>query len=918
MRFRALHAEFENAGWKDRRELADFVARARDASTADVARLIPLLLPTSRISTARRNARLQAFVELSAGHDGAKLFGQLLEAAVEGDAVLRRVVRPALVSWCDARGLARLAVLLRHPDPGMRRYAADIALAVGGGGRALDALSAAFKEGPVPRAEAIEVAVGVAGAAALRLVAPLVTAGSPPERAAACAHLGTLTSARRKALEALSPALQDTHLRVVQAAVTAYGRLAPRAEFFSLVREYFDREGDARVREAVVRSLAAFPDPETVAEIAEIFRGASPLVRTACVETAGAMGRNDVLPFLEEALGDGDLGVRNAALGVVVDLVAQGELDTDRMLLWLLRSSDLNVKRQAIEVVHQVGEPLRDLCPRLLKMLRDEDWWVRERAVETLVEIAGDELTRHILKYLRDPSDVIRRYAVEVLARIADPTSIAALITTLETDDDWWVRERAIECFAAIGDPSVVPELVAVVEQAPALLRTAIPVLGTLAHPAAVPLLSQTLADPEPDLRLLAIEALAEVGDTGAAEAIEPLLQDPDHRVRAAADQTLIRWKSEARTDGSRVAGQLSGLELLLWRMTAQGGDDLFLISEERPFMKHLGRMTPLHDRKLGRDVVEEALRRVMTPVQRETLEERGDVDFSVEVKSRGLRFRANVLQQRTGLAAVFRRVSNEIHDFGQLGLPESIRSLCKLPQGLVLIGGPTGSGKSTTLAAMIDHVNRTSTKHIVTIEDPIEVVHENHLSLITQREVGSHTHSFSAALKSVLREDPDVILVGEIRDLTTISFAVQAAETGHLVLGTVHTVSADATVDRLIDAFPVRQQAQIRTMLSQNLSGVVCQQLVRKTGGRGRVAAVEVMLVNDAVANLIRRGQCYQIPSVITTHRHVGMQSMDEELMRLVLQGDVEGGEAYVKAADKKAFQTFLENLEGGADAAH
>ena len=231
--------------------------------------------------------------------------------------------------------------------------------------------------------------------------------------------------------------------------------------------------------------------------------------------------------------------------------------------------------------------------------------------------------------------------------------------------------------------------------------------------------------------------------------------------------------------------------------------------------------------------------------------------------------------------------------------------------QGLVLIGGPTGSGKSTTLAALIDYINRNHSKHIITLEDPIEVIHTPRKSLINQREIGQHTPTFAAALRATLREDPDVILVGEMRDLETISFAITAAETGHLVFGTVHTASADATVDRIINMFPFAQQPQVRSILASSLRAVCCQHLLPAKEGGGRVVAAEVMINTDAVANLVRKGKTYQIPTVVAMGRDQGMQSMDNELIRLVKKDLVDVDDAYMKAVNKKEFEAIVQGRD-------
>jgi twitching motility protein PilT len=502
--------------------------------------------------------------------------------------------------------------------------------------------------------------------------------------------------------------------------------------------------------------------------------------------------------------------------------------------------------------------------------------------------------------------------------RVKDPRALGALVRTASEDKDWWVRERAVECMAEIGDARVVPHIVKLAEEDKSLLFVAIQALGKLKHGDGLRLLCRAVRHEDAEYRLEALASLAMVNDASADPYVRPLLEDTDARVRLEATQLLSSWEGRAVSGGGAdVVERLTGLERLLWRMTQKSGDDLFIISGRPPHMKTMNQVLPLSDRALTPEQVEATLSAVMTPLQIRAIQEGRDVDFSMEVKSQGLRFRVNVFQQLTGWTGVFRRIVNEIHNFDELGLPPLVKTLADLPHGLVLIGGPTGSGKSTTLAAMIDHLNRFYGRHIITIEDPIEVAHGNKRSIVTQREVGSHTTHFGAALRSTLREDPDVILVGEMRDLDTIGFAVSAAETGHLVLGTVHTVSADTAVDRLIDAFPPRQHQQVRAMISQTLRAVVCQQLLRRRDGRGRVPAVEILLNTDAVANIIRRGQCFQLPSVVATSREMGMQSMDLELMRLCRAGLVDAEEAYVKSVSKKEFEAFLSELRAAEQAA-
>ena len=290
-------------------------------------------------------------------------------------------------------------------------------------------------------------------------------------------------------------------------------------------------------------------------------------------------------------------------------------------------------------------------------------------------------------------------------------------------------------------------------------------------------------------------------------------------------------------------------------------------------------------------------------------------MDTSYESRNEHYRFRVNVYQQHGGVNVVFRVIADEIFPFEKLALPDSVLEFTEYESGLVLIAGPSASGKSTTLTTLIDHINREHAQHIITLEDPIEFVHsKDRLALVNQREIGTHARDYLTALRGVLREDPDVILVGELRDKETIGFAVTAAETGHLVFGTLHTISAAATIDRILDAFPAHQQPQIRVMIAESLRGVLCQQLLPRADGEGRVLAVELMLNNHAIANMIRNGKTHQIPGSITTSYELGMRLMDREMLGLASKGVIAPEEAYAKATDKKLFAHFFEE-EGEGD---
>ncbi|HEX6537097.1 MAG TPA: type IV pilus twitching motility protein PilT [Gemmatimonadaceae bacterium] len=365
--------------------------------------------------------------------------------------------------------------------------------------------------------------------------------------------------------------------------------------------------------------------------------------------------------------------------------------------------------------------------------------------------------------------------------------------------------------------------------------------------------------------------------------------------------------RAEIRVGDDRaLAERHAEMDYLLEEMVKRSASDLHLRVSEPPILRTHGEMVRIEGRgPLDNDGLEGMLRSIMPDRNRAEYAELNDTDFAYEIAGVA-RFRCNALRDRKGAAAVFRVIPAKVVTVEELGLSEEVQRLCHLPRGLVLVTGPTGSGKSTTLCSMIDLVNRTRRDHVITIEDPIEFVHENKSCVITQRQVGVHTSSFKHALRAALREDPDIILVGELRDLETVSIAIETAETGHLVFGTLHTTSAVSTIDRLIDQFPADRQDQIRVMLSESLKGVISQVLCKKVGG-GRVAAREVLLSIPAISNLIREGKTFQIPSILQTSKRLGMVMLNDALIELVDEGLVEPKEAYLKASDKAAFTALL-----------
>ncbi len=340
--------------------------------------------------------------------------------------------------------------------------------------------------------------------------------------------------------------------------------------------------------------------------------------------------------------------------------------------------------------------------------------------------------------------------------------------------------------------------------------------------------------------------------------------------------------------------------------MLEQGASDLHLSTGNQPMVRVHGELIRIDTPPLENDDLKALVYEIAPEVKIKQFEETGDVDFGYEFPGMA-RFRSNFLNQKNGIAAVFRQIPSKVLTCEELGLPPVLKRFSMLKKGMILVTGPTGSGKSTTLAAMVDYANLHRKDHIITVEDPIEFVHRSQQCLVNQREVGLHTKSFAAALRGALREDPDIILVGEMRDLETIELAMTAAATGHLVFGTLHTSSAAKTVDRIIDVFPTNQQNQVRATLSESLKGVVAQNLFKRIDKAGRCAALEILVCDSPISNLVREGKTHQIPGMMQVGKKKGNQPLDDAIMEHLRAARISPEEAYEKSIDKKKFRPLL-----------
>ena len=915
---RELVREFRAAPWSSPTDVADFVQRTEGAPTESLVAMLQVLVDRRAAGEGRpHQLRCVVFGRVLEATPDREVFIPLLKALRTADEVAGTAFVTLAPKINNVSGHRDLVQLFRANSPQVRQWAMQITTRVGGK-TAFGLLSRLASQADFAgRLEAIDAMVNMAGYHAVPALREALAPATSDEKRRILEFLGStefVSKNRDAALEAVAELFGDTDPTVVREAVEAFSRVADEDAFFEHVVPLLSGRSLELVQ-TVIAASAAHTSTRVIEMLREQLLLGPKTVRIKVLEALEAIGNEDVLPVVTEALEHKQIAVRLRAAAVLRELSARGTVDVARTIVWLLRSSDVEIKRVAADVARSIHDPEGRLWPLLLRYLRDEDWWVRERITDALVEMAGTHLTRHAANYLTDESDIVRRFGVEMLMRIKDPQSLGALVRAAGDDPDWWVQERAIEAIGALGDVRAVPYLVDFMQRIPDVATICMIALKQLGDRSAARPIAEAMDPSDVDQILVALDALEALEDTSVGDTLPALVTHPDHRIRTAAEDLIRKWRLEDELKGLDIAEAtgLSALDRLLFAMARANGDDLILSPGQPPWVKRLGKVRPLTRQPLTEKQVHSLLLPQLTPAQRETLDQLKDIDFSHEVKTEGLRFRVNVFQQQTGLSAVFRIIKNEIPDLETLGLPDVIHGFGDMANGLVLIGGPTGSGKSTTLAALIDYINRTYARHIITLEDPIEVVHKPKQALINQREVGTHSRDFHSALRSTLREDPDVILVGEMRDLATISFAISAAETGHLVFGTVHTASADTSVDRLINAFPHGQQPQVRSILASSLRAVCCQYLAPRKDNRGRVPCVEILLNNDAVANLIRKGKTYQIPNLIQMSRELGMRSMDHELARLFRQGTISADIAYMRAMNKKDMEAVIDEVEGG-----
>lgn len=775
---------------------------------------------------------------------------------------------------------AELAFLLSHTDPAFRQLAVALVRA-----NATPEMVEVLVREAEGKPEAVRRAI--LGYAAL--LPPVLVSGAIDRMIDARSPSALQRSGWQLAFE-LSPATRraylDRGLKSINAAVRtlALQKLIeeaapkaghrPAAEILTRLLELADDTSYA-VREKVLEALVTFDDPRVVGQMVE---------RMAY----------DATPQLRKVAADHIVRLAAASPAIVRDT-----------LLPLVAEREEAVRRAALEVLLRCGAP-REIITTVLEHAASLPGWMRARVIEALSNL-GPSVTPLAVQLLQHAVPEVRSQALAVLAELKDPRTAGAVLPLLR-DEDWWLRIAAAQALGSFGREPAVDGLIA------------------------------ALADP--DVRLAALEALAMIGSTRCLKSVAQLLRDADPEVRREAVSTLGRFaeprilpvlkqvydldKDETvRSRAAEVSRDLAArlgvrspidlpdaqqraqhpIDRVLIRAREQGAGDLHFAVGQRPWMRSGASFAPMGDVPVfDATTMGEWLLPLLDDAQRRRFDELGEVDFCHVIPGIG-RYRANLFQERNGLAAAFRVIPDQPLSCQEIGLPEHLSEILEYHQGLVVISGPAGSGKTTTLGALVNLLNEAKPSHIVTVEDPIELVHASKVALVNQRQTGTHTAGFASALRASLREDPDVIVIGEMRDLETIRMALSAAETGHLVIATIQTTGAVATIDRMIDAFPPDEQPQVRSALSETLKYVVSQSLAPAIDPRKRAAVFEVLKVTLSVSHLIREGKEIQIPSVMQTGRASGMVTIDQALQKLVEEKVIAPEVALERAENKERF---------------
>lgn len=583
-------------------------------------------------------------------------------------------------------------------------------------------------------------------------------------------------------------------------------------------------------------------------------------------------------------------------------------------LLPLIASGDAGTRTAVMKILLGMSNAA-EVIKRYIRFSKSLAGFIRDRALESIRGF-GEQLIEPTIELLSDPDDELRAAAIQVASSFDDPRIVPATINLLK-DSDWWIRIAAADTLGRLKDPRSVEPLIAALSD-PDVKWTAVEALGRIGDPRALAALGRMLGDGEPNVRIEVMQSLVQFKHPQVQTALTQIARnDPELSVRSRALDLIeeINRRDQSQADLTAVRSEAMAprntrneplLHAYLIETRKSGASDFHLSVGQPPILRMSSDLIRVQGEPFKAEQTEAMLRGVLTKTQWESLEKQQQLDFCYFIPQAG-RYRANVFFDQSGYNAVFRVIPEKPPTINELGLPAHLAEIADYHQGIVLICGPSGSGKSTTLAALVNLFNETRSDHVLMMEDPVEFVHPFKNCLINQREVGTHTRSFARALRAALREDPDVIVIGELRDNESVSLALNAAETGHIVLGTLNSTSAPKAIDRIISSFTVGEQPQIRASLSESLKYVIAQRLLPAKEGRKQVAAFEVLKGTSNIASMIRDEKTFQIYSAMQIGKSLGMQTFDEALRDLIRRDQIAPETAYMAANKKEDFEGMV-----------
>lgn len=675
------------------------------------------------------------------------------------------------------------------------------------------------------------------------------------------------------------------------------------------------RDETPAIRLRALSYLAATGQPQALHSCTALFHDPEEEIRLKSVQIFTTNRDERTVPLLLKMVRQEIGRVQEASIQALVNQIKENTEKYDNEIINLLSDSSPIVRKVPAQFLAQTDP--KKAMRKFLLLFRDSFGWIRERALRSLKE-ASSQFVEGIVALMDDPDPEIRALAENIGIGLEDPRAVPALIRMLHSTD-WWYRYSAAETLARIKDARALQPLLEMLNSEENRLF-AIEALGILKDPKALQPLTKLIPTSSPEEHLEIIEAFRRIGHPGVAPYLKLLAEKGSEYVRVKAASALEEIGGASVKPEAKAEVKVDGIDLksvstpkvhhFLQNAISLGASDFHMAVGNRPTMRIHGQLVPMDYPVMSAVESQRMLGEILGEGHMNDLSTKRNVDFCYKAPGLG-RFRTNVFVQRHGMDAAFRIIPKKIPTWDTVGLPKELQDLIHHHQGMILVTGPSGCGKTTTLAAFVDLINENKSSHIITIEDPIEYVHSNKTSLVSQREVVSHTKSFFSALRAALREDPDVILVGEMRDLETIRMAVTAAETGHLVLSTLHTTSAAGSIDRIVGSFPPEEHSQMRTMVSESLKAIISQVLLPTPDKSQLIPAFEILIVNQAIASLIREGKTFQIPSAQQTGAALGMCLLDQSLLKLVQDKKVDPTAAFARAYKKELIEPFLPNHE-------